>query len=242
MTKTLIYSCIAGNFEDATKGVLSSMAPMEKDVVYVLYTDQIIKNAVKTNQNCLQYQVPNGNILWQIKPLVWEHPFCKRRTARFCKINPHIFCGDEITHTIWMDGTQVIKENMELAKSMLPLLSDNFVAAFKHCERNCIYKELTACIKYKKDNKALMQQQIEKYRKENYPAYNGLVETGCLVRKQGDESAEFNKRWWNEITQNSYRDQLSFNYVMWKYNQKYSLIPEQPRKCKFFHHVAHSNR
>ena len=240
MSKTLVYSCVAGKHDNVIKSLLSSLAPTEQDVEYVLYTDQTIKNAVKISQDCYQYQAPNGSIVWQIKPLVWEHPLCKRRTARFCKVNPHIFCTADITHTIWLDGTQVIKEDVKLVDSMLPFLKDNFISTFKHPERICVYQELNACIKYKKDNKALMQQQIENYRKEGYPAYNGLVETACLLRKQGETATEFNKNWWAEIELNSYRDQLSFNYVAWKNKQKYGLIPGRRDKSNFFHHMIHS--
>jgi hypothetical protein len=239
MSKTLVYSCVAGNHDDVTKSLLSSLAPMEQDVSYVLYTDQIIKDAVKISQDCLQYQAPSGSIVWQIKPLVWEHPLCKRRTARFCKVNDHILCTDDITHTIWLDGTQVIKENVKLVNSMVPLLKDNFISTFKHPERVCIYQELNACIRWKKDNKTLMQQQIANYRKQGYPTYNGLVETACVIRKRGEIAAEFNKNWWAEIEHNSYRDQLSFNYVAWKYKQKYGLIPGHRVKSNFFHHRLH---
>ncbi len=240
MSKTLVYSCVAGKHDNVTKSLLSSLAPTEQDVEYVLYTDQTIKNAIKISQDCYQYQAPNGSIVWQIKPLVWTHPLCKRRTARFCKVNPHIFCTDDITHTLWLDGTQIIKEDVKLVDSVLPFLKDNFISTFKHPERICIYQELNACIKYKKDNKALMQQQIANYRKEGYPAYNGLVETACLLRKQGEATTEFNKHWWAEIEHNSYRDQLSFNYVAWKNKQKYGLIPGRRDKSNFFHHMIHS--
>lgn len=239
MSKTLVYSCIAGRYDNITTGLLSSLAPVEKDVAYVLYTDQVIKNAVKISQDCSQYQTPNGSIVWQLRPLVWVHPLCKRRTARFCKINPHIFCTDEISHTIWLDGTQVIKKDVKLASSLLLSLKDDVIATFKHPERICIYQELQACIQFKKDNESLMRQQIAGYRKEGYPAYKGLVETACVVRKQGKESADFNNQWWNEITKNSYRDQLSFNYVSWKYKQKYGLIPGHRMKSDFFHHTMH---
>lgn len=239
MSKTLVYSCIAGKHDDATKSLLSSLAPTELDVLYVLYTDQTIKNAVKVSEGCFQYRAPEGNIVWQIKPLIWDHPFCKRRTARFCKVNSHIFCDNEIAHTIWLDGTQVIQENVKLVESMLPLLGDNFIATFKHPERICVYQEMQACIKLKKDNKTLMQQQISNYRKEGYPAYNGLVETSCVLRKQSEETAEFNKNWWAELEHHSYRDQLSFNYVAWKNKQKYGLIPGHRLKSSFFHHVIH---
>lgn len=239
MSKTIVYSAITGNHDDAAKSLLSSLAPAEQDVEYVLYTDNPVKNSIKVADDCFQYQSPKGSIVWQIKPLVWFHPLCKRRTARFCKINPHIFIGEEATHTIWLDGTQVIKENVKLVESLLPLLKNNFVSTFKHPERICIYQELNACIKFRKDNKTLMQQQIADYRREGYPAYNGLVETSCVLRKQGEEAAEFNKHWWAEIERNSYRDQLSFNYVAWKNKQKYGLIPGHRLKSSFFHHVIH---
>ena len=239
MSKTLVYSCVAGNYDDVVNGLLSSLAPVEQDVVYVLYTDQQIKDSVRISLDCFQYQAPNGSIVWQIRPLVWSHPLCKRRTARFCKVNPHIFCDDNTTHTIWLDGTQVIKNDTKLVSNLLPFLEDNCIATFKHPERICVYQEIQACIRLKKDNETLMQNQIVSYRKEGYPAYNGLVETSCVVRKQNTESAEFNRQWWNEIASNSFRDQLSFNYVAWKQKQKYGLIPGHRVKSAFFTYATH---
>jgi hypothetical protein len=235
----MIYSCVTGNYDDVTKGLLASTAPAEKNVIYVLYTDQFLKNAVKVSSDCFQYQAPNGNILWQIRPLIWSHPLCKRRTARFCKINPHIFCDADIDYTIWLDGSQKIKEDVRLTDALIPTLKNNFLSTFKHPSRICIYQELQACIQLKKDNATLMKQQIENYRKEGYPAYNGLVETACIVRKQNKESADLNNHWWKEITNNSYRDQLSFNYVVWKYVQKYGLIPGHRLKSAFFNYAPH---
>jgi len=239
MSKILVYSCVAGNYDDVTKGLLSSLAPAEHDVSYVLYTDQPIKDSIKISQDCFHYQAPGGNITWQIRPLVWEHPLCKRRTARFCKINPHIFCDNSTTHDIWIDGNQIIKQDVRLVESLLPYLKNNFIATFKHPDRICIYQELPQCIQWEKDNSTLMRRQVDNYRKEGYPAYVGLVETSCLVRKQGKESADFNKQWWDEISRNSYRDQLSFNYVVWKQKQKYGLLVGHRTKSSFFHYAPH---
>ncbi len=240
MSKILVYSCVAGNYDKVMGGLLSSLAPTEHDVSYVLYTDQPIKDSIKISQDCFHYQAPNGNITWQIRPLVWQHPFCKRRTARFCKINPHIFCANETTHTIWIDGNQLIKQDVKLVESLLPSLKNNFIATFKHPDCICVYQELQQCIQWAKDNFTLMRRQVDNYRKEGYPAYAGLVETSCLVRKQVKESADFNKQWWDEISQNSYRDQLSFNYVAWKQKQKYGLIAGHRTKSSFFHCALHA--
>ena len=40
--------------------------------------------------------------------------------------------------------------------------------------------------------------------------------------------------WWTEIKYNSRRDQLSFNYVTWKNNFKFSYLEGDSRKNEYF--------
>ena len=55
------------------------------------------------------------------------------------------------------------------------------------------------------------------YVKENFPHKLGLVESNVMIRKHNkNESIELMEKWWNEINKYSHRDQLSFNYLLWK--------------------------
>jgi hypothetical protein len=103
-----------------------------------------------------------------------------------------------------------------------------------------VYQELDACIKYNKDNPHLMHTQVAAYRSEGYPALNGMVETVCIVRKKTPEVAAFNAAWWQQLNQNSFRDQLSFNYTVWKTKFKYGILPGCGTNSPFFRYVKHT--
>ena len=61
---------------------------------------------------------------------------------------------------------------------------------------------------------------------ENFPRNTNLVQSGVLLRKHNNDKCIFMmNKWWEMIKNYSKRDQLSFNYVFWKYGGKYLGIP-----------------
>ncbi len=86
-----------------------------------------------------------------------------------------------------------------------------------HPNRICIYAEAKRC--FKRDNPKTVRRQIDFYRSEGYPKDNGLVATGVMIRKHHRQNLEEHcEKWWDQVCKYSYRDQLSFNYILWKYN------------------------
>ena len=94
-----------------------------------------------------------------------------------------------------------------------------------HPTRNCIYQEAKACLVLNKDSENTILNQIGEYKKEGLPEGAGMVATGVLIRKHSDEVKEFCKKWYDEVSRLSIRDQLSFNYVNWKTPIDYATIP-----------------
>jgi len=240
MSTVLVYSCVTGDYDKVHNSLLASIGQAEEDVRYVLYTDQVVNP-----DGSSRFRHSSSNIQWEIKPLVWQHPFCNRRTARWHKINSHLL-PDKADITIWLDGSQRLKD-VGIRDHVLDVLPKYFgLATFRHPQRVCAYQELDACIQLKKDNVALMQRQISNYRAEGYPPYNGLVETACVVRQSisaGSTRAAtaFNQLWWDQVNTHSYRDQLSFNYVAWRLKQRYSVIPGCRAKSGFCDFVPHAS-
>lgn len=96
---------------------------------------------------------------------------------------------------------------------------------FKHGLRKSVFAEAIECIKLKKDNKEIIEKQIEKYKKMKYKDNNGLIESTIMVRKNSDNKLKKTmKDWFNEIKNYSYRDQLSFNYVASKNKIQFNLL------------------
>lgn len=223
MKNIVVYSCVTGGYDSVADTLMARSPAIDCDASFVLFSDAITQAET------------NGN--WQIVPLAFKHALCRRRTARWHKINSHALFPYADT-TVWIDGSQSFKPIRLFDDLIKPnLLHD--IATFKHPVRNCVYQELNACIRYRKDNEILMRRQVEKYKAEQYPMHNGMVETACVVRRNTPEITIFNKAWWSEMDNNSFRDQLSFNYVARKTNTQYSIIPGHREKSPYFHFTPH---
>lgn len=222
MLKIKVYSCVAGNYDNLQASLFSSNPIIEDNVSYTLFTDQ-----------------PCKHDLWEVRPLQYQHTFCSRRSARWHKINSDTLFP-EFDVTVWIDANMRIR-NISITDFVTTLLTTGHALfSFKHPDRTCIYQEFSACKRLNKDNPVLMLKQVETYRKEGYPPFNGLVETGCVVRRNTPEVEMFNMQWWNELAKHSFRDQLSFNYVAWKLEMPYGLIPGRGSTSSFFDSIRHN--
>lgn len=132
-----------------------------------------------------------------------------RLFAREIKLKPHEFLPDH-DYSIWIDS------NIEILNHKFDFNYD--IVTWKHPERNCVYDEAQECIRLKKDNPDIIYKQMQKYRLENYPEQNGMLASGFMVRKNTEHVRNFCEDWWKELKENSIRDQLSFNYIAYKYN------------------------
>lgn len=154
------------------------------------------------------------------------------RKARQIKILPHKFLPN-YRYTLWIDANILLKCTAKNLFSMY--MNGNSVVTFNHSARNCIYKEADACIQLKKDDPSVITHQMDKYKKENYPRENGLVETGVLLRDHYSPKLNYiMEQWWKEIVNHSKRDQLSFNYIAWKYNLNHKVIKQGLRNIGCF--------
>ena len=143
------------------------------------------------------------------------------RNAKIHKILSHRFFPlAEVS--LWIDGN--VEVRCDLDKLVDSYLRTSDVAVHKHRERQCIYDEAMACIELEKDLPEVILRQITRYRSEGYPANAGLAECTILLRRHTAAVCALNESWWQEITQGSRRDQLSFNYVINKLAMSYVIF------------------
>ncbi|NEZ43520.1 glycosyltransferase domain-containing protein [Paenibacillus alvei] len=120
-------------------------------------------------------------------------------------------------------------------------LREHPIAIFKHPFRDCIYKEAEEVARLKFDYAPVIEQQLEAYRKADYPQDNGLVASGLMFCSHQDPKViQLMQQWWDEIEALSKRDQLSFYYVFWKNQEQYAVIEDDIFKHPCFqyrHHV-----
>lgn len=163
------------------------------------------------------------------------------RNAKIFKILPHRYFPN-YEYSLWIDGSVMIKD-YNFYKLVDRYLKDYDIALFNHPERNCVYDELDACIKLKKDNALVMSKQINRYREMGYPDCNGLAACTIILRRHNSPRLiQMNESWWHEIEVGSRRDQLSFNYVAWKHKIKYGLIDGILWDNKYFKVTPHRNK
>lgn len=135
------------------------------------------------------------------------------RVSRYVKLHPHLFLND-YDYSIYVDANVKTVGDM---RYLIHLLNQYGVIANLHRHRDCIYKELEACIRLKKDDPQIMRQQIDSYRKARMPEHYGLIEANLLVRDHHNPVCiEIMEKWWQEIAKHSGRDQLSLPFVLWK--------------------------
>lgn len=212
----VVYTAITNHYDD-----LKELSCLSNNCDYICFTD-------------------NPNIqskTWTIKNmenLIYDH----NRNAKQYKIFPHLFLED-YEYSLWIDGSiDIIGDIEELIKTYLVNAP---IAFLRHEERNCIYEELDALISNgRKDNAEVMRSQVEKYKNLGYPKNIGLITATIILRKHNDLNViHIMEEWWKEIINHSKRDQLSFNYVAWKNNFKFTVIPNHIYNNHYFTRDLH---
>jgi hypothetical protein len=214
-----VFTAITGGFNNELRPPILKPDPLGRHVEFVCYTDSIAT------------AVPP----WEIRSPAWQHDVA-RRTARYHKIMCHGIMPYS-DYWLWLDGNQQLAINpWELVDKYL---QDHDFASYQHPQRDCIYDELQACRRMRKDDNDVMQAQVDRYLNEKYPAHNGLIETTVVLRRATYAVRRLNEAWWAQIAKGSLRDQLSLNYALWKLGMDYAILPgarDKPVFTRFFPH------
>lgn len=166
---------------------------------------------------------PQPSRFWNVRPIHQEFTD-PARNAKIHKILPHLYFPNA-KYSLWLDGSVRVKTQITVKELADLYLKDADVAVFYHRTRFCIYQEADACLKAAKDNPGTIRHQMGIYKYENYPEESGLAECSVILRRHSDHVRYFNEIWWNEIQNHSKRDQLSFNYVVWKVRVRLAFFP-----------------
>lgn len=196
--KNVVYTCITNNYDK-----LYDIKEYTPNCDFICFTDN-----------------PNlKSRTWQIKlvPDNIKH-LSPVKQQRYIKTHPHEVLSLYET-SVWVDGSVRILKTLTdfLEKSDI---QSNIFSIPTHPYRDCLYEEFEACVEKQKDSYENMCPQIERYKEEGFPTHYGLAQTNIIVRKHNNQSCiDLMNIWWNEIENGSYRDQISFNYAVWKYNK-----------------------
>lgn len=197
----ICYTVISGPYDD-----LHTPTVISEGWEYICFTDQNITSKV-----------------WKIVPIPKElDGLSEIKCQRCLKIQPHKYLPGH-DWSVYIDANITIKTGMW--KLVNEICGENEFSVPQHYKRDCIYDERKACMLMKKDNGIESEAQIKRYKEEGYPAHYGLNETNLLIRHNVDWVQKLDELWWNELYNGSHRDQLSFNYCVWKTNSKINSLP-----------------
>ena len=145
------------------------------------------------------------------------------KKQRFFKTHPHLFFPN-YDLSIYIDSTYEIRGNLD--EFLLRILNPNIsMYMLEHPERKKIRDEFSIVKLLHKENKSMIRTIKERYKKENFPDDNGLIEGCIIIRKHNDKNCiKTMEKWFDEIKNYSHRDQLSFNYALWKVETKIKYV------------------
>ena len=160
---------------------------------------------------------------WEILPIPTElTTLSDVKTQRMIKICPHRYLPD-YDECIWVDGNITIQCDLNEFTSQY---CNNEFCTVKHYARNCIYDECNAVISIRKDTRTHAEEIKAKLKSEGYPRNFGLAETNLMYRKNTTSVKRICEAWGEQmLTNGTHRDQLTFNYVLWKLGTSIKYMP-----------------
>ena len=215
--KYVIYTSIFSNYDELVD------PPKNEFFDYVCFTDN---EKLKSK-------------IWKIIHIKSKLPI--KLLNRKYKFLPHRYLS-KYKWSIYIDG------NITIMSTPVEMVNKYFneykISAPSHQERNCIYDEANFLKKYNNilDVKTI-NEQIKSIEKYNYPKNNGLNEFNLICRMHNSpEIIRSMEESWLIFKKYQSRDQLIFNFVLWKNNVQIQKIEESSRvKNKFFRAVPHLN-
>lgn len=214
MNKRVIYTVITGSYD-----TLRQPKVISPNTDYVLFTDNV--------------DIDGG--VWEVRKLPDEvDGLSNVKKQRYIKINAHKVLG-EYDESVYVDGS--VELLLDITQWIKQISTDGkSVYIPTHPQRNCIYKETKACVMLKKDSKENIDKIVDFLKKQHFPQNQGLVQSNIIYRKHNDEYCiRLMNEWWDVLSKYSHRDQLSFNYVLWKCGEDgFKYIDKSTCNSKYF--------
>jgi hypothetical protein len=190
-----VYTIILGNYDDLKEPEIVS-----QDYDYICFTDQ---KGLRSKT-------------WKIVRVNCHKFSNTKRCAGYLIVYPFDYLARYELSVLVSGVISIHCDVGEFVNRVLPL--DKSIAVMTNPKSDCVYFASENVIRSKKDKEEIVLGQMEKYRSEGYPEHNGMISTGVMIRRHNDENLKKHCRLWlDEMNEHSQRDQLSFNYILWKY-------------------------
>ena len=221
--KKVIYTVNLGNY-DKIKPI-----PKLEGWDYINIIDWELSEEEKKNSNWTFVMIPNYVNNMNISTV---------KKQRFIKLHPHLFFKEKEL-SVYIDSK--IKLIGDLNDLVIRILSPNYnIIMQEHRTRNSVFDEFNQVLQLKLEKKSMIEKIKTRYKAEGFKDNFGFGESSFILRRHNEQDCiKIMEMWWNEIKLYSHRDQLSFNYVLWKENKKIKFI-SRDFFLKFFEKGGHN--
>lgn len=162
--------------------------------------------------------------------------------AKRPKFMPELYFPDA-EYSLWIDGNVALIHPYDIRRLIDEFLGEADICVARHHARICLDQEARVCRRRRLDSELVIDRQTARYRREGFPAGYGLHELPVVLRRHTDAVRAFDRLWWQEMGDGSWRDQLSFDYVRWKTGVPVAEFPLPIQDNNgLFEKVAHARR
>lgn len=158
--------------------------------------------------------VPLARDDWEIRQIEAPAGLCQRMRAKFHKV----FAPAGYEWSVWIDGSYVLRTGDD-AKNLvddLVLHSPSGFGLHRHMPRDCLFDEALHSVLLPKcaDQVPIIEAQARHYLETGHPKNWGLWAAGFMCRQRTARIDGIMRRWWDELTRWSWRDQISLAFVL----------------------------
>lgn len=204
--KVVVYTSFTGTYD-----TLKLPEVINNDFDYIVFTDEDV----------------DGHGVYQVRPLNQpEFSSDGSRASRYPKTHPHkLLDGYDVA--VWIDASIMITGDLTpmiegFIKSGMP------IGNATHPQRKSLAEEFEACIDLGKDDAEILKAQRDYYKKIGFET-SDLTNNGVLFfNLKHSELAPVLEIWWEQIRTYSKRDQLSFNYALYKHGANRYHLSDPP--------------
>ena len=224
--KKVVYTCVLKNYDKVYSPILTT-----ENTEYIIFSDD--KDIVK------------GVHSWQFRPIPEKvRKLCDNKDIlinRYIKMHAKELFPD-YDFALYIDGSiRIISDITSVLKKISPKTG---LGMHIHPKRTDVYEEAEACIHYNYGNKKKIKELMKRYEKEKVPSQYGLFEATVIAIDLKNPNAEkILENWWEEFFRTeTYRDQLTFTYVLWKNKyqmQDIGILGENVAKNLVFRRLQH---
>ena len=169
--------------------------------------------------------------VWQVRTFDYRNED-KTRESRYPKMHPEELLP-EYEASLYIDANLNIADR-EIYDTVVSYCEQGVDwAGYKTPLDDCIYGHAYWVMSMQLDREKTVFELCKMLRKEGYPRNNGLHENAIIYRRNNDICRQVDEMWWDLYVRYSRRDQLSLDYVLWKYPdiEERSILPQGERYC-----------